>query len=131
MGGQKKVMVGGPHGIRIPTEVHDNTISGVTFGTIKEVSHSYAAAHADWTLTYSEMGASYITVTNASGGAANAILPVADPGRIYVVYNISGQAVTFKVTGQTGIAVATAKTAILVCNVTDIQRVTADTDITP
>ena len=48
-------------------------------------------------------------------------------GKVFVVNNTSGQALTVKVAGQTGIAVASTKVATLSFNATDVIRVTADT----
>ena len=105
-----------------------NHWKSMTFCGIKAVAHSYGSGTADWNLSESECGASYISCTLA-GGAVNAIIPAAHAiaGKVYVLYNNSGANVTLKVSGQTGIAVATTKMAILVCNGTDIARVTADT----
>lgn len=116
-------------GIRVPTEVFGTKGAATLNGTLKlhrTASHDYGAAHADWTLLPGDTQASYITVTDASQ-AANAVWPAAFNGHVYVVYNNSGFNITFKVTGQTGITVANGKRAILVCDGTDIQRVTADT----
>lgn len=123
----------GAGGIRVPTEVFGSSGAGKAGGSLKlnkSVTHDYGAAHADWTLNPAECQASLINVTNAAGGGANAILPAAFPGHFWILANTSGQTVTFKVTGQTGIAVATAKTAILYCTATDVQRATADTTAT-
>jgi hypothetical protein len=75
-------------------------------------------------LTAAEKKCGIIIVTNASG-AVNAIAtPTA--GKVYIVVNTSGQALTVKATGQTGVEIASTKTAILRGNGTDFVRVTAD-----
>ena len=87
-------------------------------------SHSYASAAADWTLSTAEQSTTLLTVTLASG-AVNAIAtPTA--GKVFVVLNTCGQALTFKAADQTGIVVANTKVAVLVGNGTDFIRVTAD-----
>ena len=94
------------------------------FGTL---SYSYATAHADKTFTLSDLPISQIvriTLTSADA-AANLILP-AEVNKLYVIVNTSGQAITVKVAGQTGIVVASTKNAILMSSGTDIIRVTAD-----
>ena len=94
------------------------------FGTL---SYSYNNAHADKTYLSADLPATSIvsvTLTSANA-AANLILPT--DNKVYIVRNNSGQTITIKVAGQTGVAVATAKTAILMSNGTDIVRVTADT----
>ena len=124
------VLQPGAGGIRIPTEVFGSGGAGVPGGTMKLdklVSHSYGSAAADWTLNPAETQGSHYVVTSASG-AANAIFPYLFPGKVFSVYNGSGQAITFKVTGGGGgIAIANTKRAILVMESTDIARVTADT----
>lgn len=116
-------------GIRIPTEVFGTSGAGkpgASFKVNKTASHDFGAAHADYTLLPHETQASEIIATNADA-AANIVFPAAFPSHSWIVYNNAGFAVTFKVTGQTGVAVATGKRAILVCEATDIARVTADT----
>ena len=97
-----------------------------TYGLYGTAGHDYAAGSTAWTLDENECEATLLLPTNANG-SANAILQSVKPGKMYVLYNGSGQAITLKVSGQTGIAVANTKMAILVCNATDIVRVTADT----
>jgi hypothetical protein len=60
--------------------------------------------------------------------ARDLIFPTAIEGKVIIVKNETGatHAVTVKVSGQTGIAVAATKTAILRCTGTDFVRVTAD-----
>jgi hypothetical protein len=119
----------GADGIRVPTEVIGSSGAGTSGGTLaltKQVTHNYGATAAAWNLSAAETQASHYIVTNASG-AAQAVFPGAFPGKRFSVFNNSGQTITFLVTGQTGVAVLTAKRAILVCESTDIARVTADT----
>ena len=127
------VMNPGAGGIRVPTEVFGSGGAGVPGATMKVdkvVAHSYASGSADWNLSAPETAASIYSVTSA-GGAANAKFPAYIPGKVFVVSNASGQAITFLVTGQTGIAVANAKAATLFMDpvAADVQRVTADTTI--
>lgn len=91
---------------------------------LTSASHSYANAHADWTLSTSERAAFIWTCTLADAGA-NAIAP-ATANEVHLVVNASGQAITFKATGQSGVAVANGKSAFLRGNGTDWTRVTAD-----
>ena len=97
------------------------TAPDLTFGV---ASHSYASAHADWTLSAAELKATILVVTLADAGANAIATPTA--GKIYILVNTSGQAITLKASGQTGVAVANAKTAILRGTGTDFARVTAD-----
>ena len=91
---------------------------------LTSASHSYANAHADWTLSAAERAAFIWTCTLADAGA-NAIAP-ATANEVHLVVNASGQAITFKASGQTGIAVANGKSAFLRGAGTDWARVTAD-----
>lgn len=97
------------------------TSPDITFGV---AAKDYAGAHADWTLSAANAKALILSATNADG-AVNAIAP-ATAGKVFIVYNGTGQTLTIKVTGQSGVAIANTKTAIVRCNGTDYVRVTAD-----
>jgi len=81
-------------------------------------SHSYGSGTTAWSMTKAEAAGTLFTVTLASG-PADAVFPAAVAGKMYTVYNNSGQTITFKVSGHTGHSVATAKYAIGVMNTTD------------
>jgi hypothetical protein len=118
------VRMGGPDGIRIPQE-----LGSVTFVCDKLVAIDVGGAGTTNTVNLTPdqcLGTEFI-VTNAGSGATTVTWPAAFPGHVFVASNASGQSCTFVVSGQTGIAVANAKKAILVCESTDIARVTADT----
>jgi len=97
------------------------TAPGITFGVS---AHDYAAGHADWTLDATEQKSLILTTTNVDT-AANIIAPLA-AGKIYIVYNGSGENCVIKVAAETGITIATLKTAIVRCGAADYIRVTAD-----
>lgn len=86
------------------------------------VSHSYGGAAVAWAMTTAEAAGTLFTVTNA-GGAADAVFPVVVPGKMFTVTNASGQAITFKVSGQTGAASATGKYSSWVMNGTDCVKI--------
>ena len=90
-----------------------------------DAAHDYAAGHADWILSASEKKAALLVVTNADG-AANIIVPAEN--RQYTVRNASGQAITIKKSGGTGVPIANGKTAVVrySSSVADYVRVTAD-----
>lgn len=92
--------------------------------TFSAASHDYGAAHADWTLSASEAKNLILTATNADAGV-NVNAPNTD-GKMFVVYNGTGQTLTILVSGQSGVAIANTKTALVRCNGTDYVRVTAD-----
>lgn len=85
-------------------------------------------ATTDVTLTAqqaADVGVLIATAVASAGKAA--IFPSAPNGKILIVRNIDADgALTVKITGQTGIVVAAAKSAILVSNGTDFVRLTAD-----
>lgn len=85
----------------------------------------FASGHTDHTLSASEKKAK-ILVVSAADQAANIIGPAEN--RVYVLRNASGQAITLKKTGGTGVAVANGKTAVLAYSstVADYIRITAD-----
>lgn len=125
------VMWPGGDGLRVPTEVLGSAgrgTPGATIAVLKAVSHSYGSTATAWNLSPSETAGSVYSVTNASG-AAQALFPAFIPGKVFVVNNGSGQAITFLVTGKTGIAVANGKAATLFMDAVagDVQRATADT----
>jgi hypothetical protein len=81
-----------------------NVLNAVKMKGFKVASHSYASAHADWTLSKDENQATVLYVTLASE-AANAIA-VPTAGKVFLVINGSGYAITLKAADQTGVAVA-------------------------
>lgn len=90
-----------------------------------DAAHDYSGGHADWTLSATEKKAAVLVASNADG-AANIIGPAEN--REYILRNASGQAITLKKSGGTGVAVANGKTAVLRYSnsVADYIRVTAD-----
>ena len=100
---------------------HFSAVSSV-FSTL-----SIASTGADTTLTTQQ--AADATVIDITLTAAKSIIfPKAIPGKVVIIRNLTAatHGVTVKVTGATGIAVAAAKAAVLVCTDTDFVRVTAD-----
>lgn len=89
-----------------------------------QATHNYGGAHADWTLSASEQKSSTLIVTNAD--AAVAIIAPASAGYRYTVRNTSGQTVTIKKSGGTGVQIANGKTAIVEYIGSDYVRITAD-----
>lgn len=103
-----------------------NVTGNVTGAIVNaETAHDYSAGHADWTLSAAEKLSATLICTNADAGA-NIIAPA--EARRYIVRNASGQAITIKKTGGTGVAVANGKTAEVIYSATagDYIRVTAD-----
>jgi hypothetical protein len=99
-------------------------LNNAAIGVASVASHDYAGAAVAWTLSAAEQRATRLIVTNANG-AVQAIVP-AVAGKVLIVLNTSGQALTVKPAAQTGIVIASTKSAILIGNGTDFIRVTAD-----
>lgn len=78
--------------------------------------HDYGAAATAWTLTTDEANAEVLVCTNA-GGAADIIAPAIV--RAYTVVNASGQNITIKKSGGTGVTLGTGKSARVIYNGTD------------
>ena len=116
-------------GFRIPTEAIGTGGAGKNAGTVdiqSLITLNFGGAHAAKTLTAAQTVASVILCTNADATATTVTFPAAQPGKVFVVNNTSTSAITFLVTGQTGIAVATGKSATLYFNATDVARASAD-----
>lgn len=81
----------------------------------KTASHSYAAGHADWTLTGEENECSILRITSAD----QAVNAIATPtkGKLFLVYNGCGYAVTVKASGQSGVSCANGVLTWLLANV--------------
>lgn len=123
------VMLPGADGIRIPTEVcgvDGPAKNGGTMTIQRLISLDFGGAHAGKTLNAPQSAASVILCTNADATATTVTFPASQPGKIFVVNNTSTSAITFLVTGQTGIQVATGKSATLYMNATDVARASAD-----
>lgn len=86
--------------------------------------HDYSNGNVPWELSAAEEKTKYLRCTNA-GEAAN-ILGSGTDGKEFVVQNFSGEAITIKVSGQSGVQIANGKSAMVVGNGTDFVRVTAD-----
>lgn len=85
--------------------------------------HDYGTSSADWTLSATEQKAVLLWVTNA-GATSDIIAP--EEARIFFVYNNSGQSVTIKKSGGTGITVANAMVAGVIYASGDYVRLTPD-----
>jgi hypothetical protein len=86
--------------------------------------HDYAGAAVDWTLSAAELLKPFHKPTNANAPCA-AILPVS-PVRPYWFFNSTGQTLTVKKTGGTGINIANGKSALVISSGSDIMRLTLD-----
>lgn len=87
-------------------------------------SHDYAGAAVAWELSAAEMKAGILIATNANAAVDAVALPT--DGKVYIIVNTSGQALTIKADGQVGITIASTKTAIVRGTGTDFARITDD-----
>ncbi len=87
-------------------------------------THDFESASVAWTLSATEKESRFLYVSAAADGAV--IIGPSETGRIYTLYNNSGQAITLKKSGGTGISIANGKVATLIYATNDYVRVTAD-----
>lgn len=115
----------GAGGIRVPNEVFGSSGPGVpaaTMALIKEVDFNVAEANSTRgvsgvvTLYPSECQANVITFNNSSSNNVNFALPAVFPGNEYLLSNVSGNSVTFLVTGKTGVTLANNNSQSVVCS---------------
>ena len=107
-----------------PTADRTVTVPDAT-GEVKlraTAAHDYAGGATAWTLTAAEAACSFLTPTNANGGVI-AQLGSAIPGGLWVIYNATGQTLTFKVSGQTGATLANTKYGLYTCGAADIVEI--------
>jgi len=109
------------------TSTNTKTVSGKT---ISGLTLTISATHvfttlADWVLSAAEMLNTLLVADSGSGGA-NIVVNGGSAGDIKIVRNIGDGSFTILESGQTGIAVASGKTAIVMHNGTDYIRITAD-----
>jgi hypothetical protein len=103
--------------------VTGNTTLG---GLIGSKATNSTAATTTWTLSAADLSKLIVEKSGTTGGSTD-IVATPTAGKIYIVYNnATGSNIVFKATGQTGVTVATAKSAIVMGNGTDFIRVTAD-----
>ena len=87
-------------------------------------THDYEAGVVDWTLSSAELLKTVQKPTNASGGV-NAI--IADTAGIpYIFINGTEQALTVKTASGTGVAITSAKTAIVMSDGTNVIALAAE-----
>lgn len=100
----------------------DNTVTLSGYGCM--ASHDYASSSADWTLSASEAVCGLINVAGA-GAAANIVVPAASStyGKMYFIYNGSGQTITVKSSGATGSTIANGKRALYTVSTNDVWEI--------
>ena len=100
----------------------DTTLGGL----IGSKATNAVAATTTWTLSAADLSKLIVEKSGTTGGSTD-IVATPTNGKIYVVYNnATGSNIVFKATGQTGVTVATATSALVMGNGTDFVRVTAD-----
>lgn len=116
------VRMGGPDGIRIPQE------AGLASFRLNKMVIANGSGASTYTLQPNECQGSELVITNMGSITSVVSLPAAFPGHVFFFKNStgSGSTCTFKVAGQTGVAVKDGSHAVLACNLTDIERWTPD-----
>lgn len=100
------------------------TDNGGALGSDATVTHDYGAAAAAYTLTAVDLAQlGTLRLTNASG-AADCIVPAAAV-KTFGVLNISGQTITIKYSGSTGVSIAHNKRAMLRADGAEIKEILA------
>ncbi len=100
-------------------------INGALFGSSSEVAKDIGEAHADITLTATELLADVVKLSGTGDAGFNLILN-ATVKKTYLIDNQSGQTVTVKNAEGTTVEIATTKRAIVWNNGTNVVRITAD-----
>jgi len=98
-------------------------------GLIQSISGtrvSIAMPNANYTALQADYQSNIMEFTGTPDTNRDVILPNVS-GYQWTVFNNTSVSLTYKVSGQTGVQVATTKRAIIYCNGTDIVRVTPDT----
>lgn len=108
----------------IPARTHGLVTMQTKYGRDGTIYHDYAGAHADWTLTADEEEADTIVVSNSDQSANIIATPI--PGKKFLVVNLTTANIVIKASGQTGITIATLKSAMVRGTGADFARATAD-----
>lgn len=111
-----------------------NTLTGCTLNSpalnapeiwaMSSASHAYSGTTA-WTVSETEKLA-FVWYCLATATGAVDCIAAAPLDVMRLIINTSGQAVTVKASGQTGVAIANNKSAFVIGTGTDWKRVTAD-----
>lgn len=89
------------------------------------VSSNTFVAGEDWTLSSAE-AKSVLLVLASGSGTPSIVDAYSSTGAIKIIRNAANVAVTTKMSGQTGVSIASGNTAVLINSGTDYVRVTAD-----
>jgi hypothetical protein len=98
-------------------------INNATAGTFSASSKTFEAT--DWRLSSTE-AKSMILILSSGSGTPSIVDPYSSTGAVKIIRNAGNVAITTKMSGQTGVSVASGKTAVLMMTGTDYVRVTAD-----
>jgi hypothetical protein len=102
--------------------VKDLAVSKLWLRGMGQVTHDYGAAAVEWALTAAEALGGYFEPSNASG-SVTMTFPVVLPGKLFTVYNGTGQTLTIKVSGQSGQTLANGKNGVYVMGKADVVEV--------
>jgi len=108
------------------TTVTGGTFSGSTLsGAFLSIS-SKVLSLADWYLSAADKLITFWTLTSGSNGTNYMIACSDTEGRLRIIRNGTNGSVVIKEAGQTGVTIATGKTAVVIHNGTDYVRVSGD-----
>jgi hypothetical protein len=114
-----------------PTITGATTVTGGTFtgstlaGAFLSMS-SKVLSLADWYLSAADKLITFWTLSSGSNGTNYMIVCSDTEGRLRVIRNGTNGSVVIKEAGQTGVTIATGKTAVVIHNGTDYVRVSGD-----
>lgn len=125
-GGAIIVDSGGTLTVNGTTTVTGGTFSGSTLaGAFLSIS-SKVLSLADWYLSAADKLITFWTLISGSNGTNYMIACSDTEGRLRVIRNDTNGSVVIKEAGQTGVTIASGKTAVVIHNGTDYVRVSGD-----
>jgi hypothetical protein len=107
--------------------INTPTITEPSF-TVGTTAKQFNDASEGWEMSTAEAKTTFLSLTSGSG--TSSIIAPASAGKIYIIRNgnatAAGFTATLKVSGATGVSVASGKTAVVIGTATDFVRVSAD-----
>lgn len=102
------------------------SLSGATYAGITGAITSKVLEITDWILSAADRLTTLLICTSGSSGTNYIIDSGGTAGRILIIRNGTAQSIVIKENGQTGVTIATGKTAVVMHSGTDYVRVSAD-----
>lgn len=106
--------------------IHNNALAILDRAVANHATHDMAS-DADYTLAGDELDSAVVIITDTGTNLTTGRNIIVNGTELqFTAVNSTAQTLTFKTAAGTGIAIATVKTAILRCDGTNVERVTAD-----